>query len=125
MAHDMLAELAGYQDELENLERFHGKSDRIAAVQAEIGRVCAALAKRVDELVDQAEAHEGEGRDVLAAQARIEAKRLAAALPADQRPTVRPLYADRAPSAPLETAADTTPRETAVPRRAARSTKEK
>lgn len=103
MSHDLIAELGGYRDELANYER-SGRKDRMPAVKAEIDRVAAAILTEAERLVAQAEAHEEAGQDVLAAQCRVEAKRL-----------VR----GSGTGAP-ENAADSTPVETAVPAKAAK-----
>lgn len=99
MGHDLIAEMAGYRTELENLERFGDKKDRVAAVRGEIDRVAGVVRLEVERLLAQAETHEEAGQDVLAAQCRVEAKRL-----------VR-----EGGLGEPETAADTTLREKAVP----------
>ncbi len=83
MSHDLLAELAGYRNELAGAEA--RGSERAAQIRTEIERVEAAVTERAAELIAQAETHEGAGQDVLAAQARIEARRLTDAAPAPAR----------------------------------------
>lgn len=100
MSHDLIAELAGFRTELENYERFsRGGPDRVKAVKAEIARVSKQIGVEVEKLLARAANHEEAGQDVLAAQCRVEAKRLAR---------------ESRLGAP-EDAADATPRETAVP----------
>lgn len=103
MSHDLIAELDGYRSELAGYDRA-GRTDRAAAVRAEVDRVTKQLAAEADKLIAQAEGHEDAGQDVAAAQARVEAKRLRRAL-ADQTP----------PAA--ENAAESTPRTAAVTKR--------
>lgn len=77
MGHDMIAELSGFRTELENLERFgHPNKDRATAVKGEIERVASRIRLEAQRLLAQAETHEESGQDVLAAQCRVEAKRL-------------------------------------------------
>lgn len=103
MSHDLIAELDGYRSELSGYERAQHK-DRAAAVQAEIERVTKLITVEADKLIARAEGHEDAGQDILAAQARVEAKRLRRALPADEPPG-------------SENAAQNAPRETAVPKK--------
>ena len=114
MSHDLLAELAGYQSELAGYER-QNRTERAAAVRGEVDRVIGEAKTRIEQLLTQAEGHEDAGQDVPAAQARVEAKRLAAALPAEHRPArLRALYAEE-PGA--EDAAAAPPPERAVPKK--------
>ena len=114
MSHDLLAELAGYEAELAGYER-QSRTDRAAAVRAEIDRVIDEVKVRIERLLTSAEGHEDEGQDVLAAQARVEAKRLAATLPASHRPSkLRALHPGQAGA---ENADQAEPVEKAVPRR--------
>lgn len=100
MSHDLIAELEGYRSELAGYER-SGVADRAKAVKAEIARITKQVSVEADKLIAQAEGHEDAGRDVLAAQARVEAKRLR-----------RAVGVESAPGA--ENAAESAPRETAV-----------
>lgn len=119
MSHDLLAELAGYEAELAGYER-QSRTERAAAVRVEITRVIGEVQTRIERLLTSAEGHEDDGQDVLAATARVEAKRLAAALPDEHRPVkLRALYPDRAGA---ENADQAEPVEKAVPRR--KTTKE-
>lgn len=112
MTHDLLAELAGYESELAGYQQ-QQREDRAAAVRGEIERVTGQVKERIDQLLDEAEGHEDEGQDVRAAQARVEAKRLAAALPPEHRPAkLRALYPKEAGA---EDAAQAAPQEKAVP----------
>ncbi len=114
MSHDLLAVLAGYEAELAGYER-QGRKERAAAVRGEIDRVIGEVQVRIERLLTSAEGHEDDGQDVLAAQARVEAKRLAAALPAEHRPSkLRALYPDQAGA---QDAAESAPRETAAAKR--------
>lgn len=99
MSHDLIAELEGYRAELAGYVRGN-RPERAKAVREEMAKVVKAIGVEADKLIAQAQNHEEEGRDIPAAQARVEARRLR-----------RPL-ADLAPAE--ETAADTTPRETAT-----------
>lgn len=101
MSHDLLAELDGYRAELAGYERAK-RADRITAVRKEIARVGKAIEVEVGKLIAQAENHEEAGQDVLAAQCRVEARRLARSL-------------GDVPAA--ENAADSSPRETATTKR--------
>jgi hypothetical protein len=85
MAHDLLAELDGYRAELDGYER-SGRTARTEAVRGEIDRVTKQIAGEVEKLNAQADNHEEAGQDVLAAQARVQAKRLRRALAAEQLP---------------------------------------
>lgn len=106
MSHDLLAELDGYRTELDGYTRA-GRGERVEAVQAEIDRVTAQITTEADKLIAQAENHEEAGQDVLAAQARVEARRLRRAL------------ADLPEAGPPagEDADDATPRRTATTKR--------
>lgn len=103
---DLLAELAGYKDELDNYERA-GREDRAAQVRAQVDRVTGQIRGEVDKLHARADNHEDAGQDLLAAQARVEAKRLARALPDE------PPKASRGRVRGKETAQDTSPKERA------------
>lgn len=100
MSHDLIAELDGYRAELSGYERAK-RTDRAAAVAAEIDRVTKLIAVEADKFIARAENHEEAGQDILAAQARVEAKRLRRALAAEVPPGA-------------ENAAQNAPRETAV-----------
>jgi len=104
MSHDLIAELAGYRNELAGYLRA-GSTERAAAVREQMAAVTAAISGEADRLVARAENHEQAGQDVLAARARVEARRLRHAV--DDAEVVQ------------ETAADATPRETAVTRKRA------
>ncbi len=117
MSHDLLAELAGYEAELAGYER-QGRTERAAAVRDEVTRVIGEVQTRIERLLTQAEGHEDDGQEVLAAQARVEAKRLAAALPAEHRPArLRALHPDQAGA---ENAVQEPATETAVAKKPAR-----
>lgn len=123
MSHDLLAELNGYQAELANHEKYD-RTERAAAVRGEIDRVIEAIKTQIDHQLDAAEEHEEVGQDVLAAGARVEAKRLARALPEEHRPgRLRALYSE---AAGADNAAAAEPAETAVPpaKRGAKTIKE-
>lgn len=98
MAHDLLAELAGYTNEL---DRVAGRSDRAAAVRAEIQRVRGQIADRVKELEAESAEHAQAGRDVKAAECAVAARPFAQALRDGEQ----------------ETAAESKPRRTATPRK--------
>src|SRR5688500_4591798 len=76
MGHDLIAEMNGYRTELANLGRFGDKKDRVKAVEGEIDRVAGSIRLEAERLMAQAETHEESGQDVLAAQCRVEARRL-------------------------------------------------
>jgi hypothetical protein len=122
MAHDLIAELNGYRAELAGAEQ-RRNTDRVDAVRAEIDRVTTQAQARIEQLLAQAENHEDAGADLAAAQARVEAKALAKALPEESRPeSVRALRATAAGGEPpgAQNTAESTPREKAVtPRRRA------
>lgn len=103
--HDLLAELDGYRTELANAERA-GRQDRADAVRPHLGRLAGLIEAEAARLDAQAETHENEGQDVLAAQARVEAKRLRRGAQ---------LTADASPAG--ENAADARPKETATTKR--------
>lgn len=109
MSHDLLAELDGYRAELSGYDRA-GRAERSDAVRAEIDRVTKAIEVEADNLTAQAENHEEAGQDVLAAQCRVEARRL------------RRCLAETPPAG--QTAADSTPRETATTKRSRGAAKE-
>lgn len=98
---DRIAEMAGYRDELSRYERA-GRDDRAAAVREQLAAVVKDITVEAEKLDAAADNHMTEGRDLLAARASIEARRLRAALAELGEP---------------ETAADATPRQTAVPRK--------
>lgn len=79
MDHDLLAELAGYQVELSAVN--DRRPDRAAAIREEIKRVSALVVARVQRLMSDADNFEDAGQHIRAAQARVEAKRLARDLP--------------------------------------------
>ena len=62
MAHDLLAELAGYTNELDRYVKAK-RSERAAQVRAEIGRVRQAIAEHVRGLDAAADEHMDAGRD--------------------------------------------------------------
>ncbi|MFE7559663.1 hypothetical protein [Kitasatospora sp. NPDC057500] len=86
MSHDLLAELAGYRNELAGAKaRGSARADDIAA---EVKRVTAAVAERAADLTAEAKTHQDAGRDVAAVAALSEARRLREALrPAPARKT--------------------------------------
>lgn len=98
---DLIAELGAYGDELARYERA-GKTDRAAAVRKQRDAVAATIRVEAEKLDANADNHMTAGQDLLAARATIEARRLRAALADLGGP---------------ETAADATPRETAVVRK--------
>ncbi len=99
--HDLLAELAGFKTELANYERRGDvKKERVNAVKDEISRVTKAISAEIDRLMAEMDARAAAGQDVLAAQCLTEAKRLARESGLGE----------------LETAADSTPLEKAVPK---------
>lgn len=102
MAHDLLAELAGYTNELAGAER-RGRSEHAAAVRTEVTRVRGEIADRAEILEAQSADHTEAGQDLKAAQAAIEARELRQALE----------EADAPATAPLENAAESKPRRTA------------
>ncbi|HEV2778688.1 MAG TPA: hypothetical protein VGX25_04735 [Actinophytocola sp.] len=114
MSHDLIAELTGYQQELAGAEQRHRK-DRTEAVRSEIERVVTAVARRVEQLLAQADNHEDAGEDLQAANARVEAKRLArAVIDAGHEDRLgETLAALRGPG--FQTTEQTTPQETATP----------
>ncbi|WP_080671667.1 hypothetical protein [Salinispora cortesiana] len=77
MSHDLIAEMQAYRDERSRYAR-EGRAERAAAVGAELARVVAAIGVEADKLDAKAAGHADDGQDVLAAQARIAAKRLRA-----------------------------------------------
>lgn len=96
MSHDLLAELAGYNNELAGYGR---NKERAEQVRAQIERVTAQIRVRVEQLQADADNHITDGQDVLAAQALVEARRL-----------VR-----ESDIKPVETVVDAAPRETVTP----------
>lgn len=112
MSHDLLAELAGYESELAGYGR---RPERAEEVRGEIDRVIGQIKTEIEHQLTKAEGHEDAGEDLAAAQARVEAKRLAAALPAEHRPAkLRALFPDEAGA---DDAAQAPPPERAVPRK--------
>jgi hypothetical protein len=109
MSHDLIAELAGYRNELANYAR-SGKTDRVPAVEAEIERVSTAVRARVEQLLAQADNHEEAGQDVHAAKCRVEAKRLIREGGLDASVDAAEELGDPAPT----NAAESAPRERAV-----------
>jgi hypothetical protein len=108
VAHDLLAELAGYTNELAGAER-RGRDEHATAVRAEVARVRAEIATRAEILEAQSADHIDAGQDVKAAQAAIEARELRQALEVPDAPA----------TAPLENAADSRPRRTAAAKKGA------
>lgn len=106
MHHDLLAELAGYRNEL-TIQDAAGHADLVEQIEAEIARVSGLITGRADALDTKADTHLQSGADVLAAVARVEARRLRdGAAPAE------------------ETGAESAPRETATTRRGRRAQRE-
>jgi hypothetical protein len=101
MPQDLLAELAGYNDELA-LESRRGRGERADAVRDEIARVRREIGEQADRLEAEADDHVEQGQDLKAAQAAVAARGLRAALEA----------AGPHP-APLENTAESRPKETA------------
>lgn len=120
MNHDLLAELAGYEAELAGYERQH-RTERADAVRTEITRVIGEVQVKIERELTVAEGHEDAGQDLLAAQARVEAKRLARGLPEEHRPErLRALFPE---TAGASDAAAAEPQESAVPaKRGAKAT---
>jgi hypothetical protein len=113
MSHDLIAELTGYQQELAGAEQRH-QDERADAVRGEIDRVVTEVARRVEQLLAQADNHEDAGEDLQAASARVEAKRLArAVIEAGHEDALgATLKALRGPG--FETAEQNTPQQTAA-----------
>ena len=101
MSHDFIAELGGYRDELARYTRA-GNTGRADAVREQIAKAVTALGVEAEKLDAVADNHMTAGQDLLAARSTIEARRLRAAL---------------AELGEQGTAADATPRETAVGRK--------
>lgn len=110
--HDLAAELAGYRAELAHCEKYD-RTARADLVSAEIARVTEEIQATAESLDRAAAEHQDAGRDVLAAQAREEARRYRGLLDeAEAKPAARPVK--RGPGRPRrETAEDKTPREKA------------
>ncbi|MFI0484884.1 hypothetical protein [Actinomadura sp. 9N215] len=110
--HDLAAELAGYRAELAHCEKYE-KTERAELVNGEIERVEGEVRGVAESLERAAADHEDAGRDVLAAQARVEARRYRELLDdGEAKPASRPVK--RGPGRPRkETAEDKTPREKA------------
>lgn len=106
--HDLLAELQGYRNELVNAENADN-SDRAGAVRGEISRVEGLVRERADELDAQATEHAGNGQDVPAAEATVEARRYREALAGSESESAP----KRRGRPAKENAADKTPKETA------------
>lgn len=113
MAHDLLAELAGYRNELAR-ENQLARTDRAAAIRTEIARVRKAIASRAEVLDAEGDNYVEAGQDLKAAQAAIEARALRKAID-DGDPGQEPAAAPAEP----ETAADSRPRRTTTPRKKA------
>jgi len=92
MTHDLLAELAGYKNELDREVR-NKRTERAAAVREEIRRVREQIADRVDELEAEATEHTDAGRDGLAGECAVAARPLVAAY-ADSESLLDDLEAD-------------------------------
>lgn len=116
MSHDLAAELGGYRNELVIAERGN-RPDRLKAIRGEIRRVTAVIEHEAAGADDRAKVLDATGQGVLAARARERAAELRSALAAE---AVVELPADdpTVPGEP-ETKQDTTPRETAVSKKAA------
>jgi hypothetical protein len=117
---DLLAELGGYRAELARYDRL-GRTERAAAVRDQIDRLITTVSAEADRLDAVSDNHMSAGQDLQAARATIEARRLRAALadlgvaqPGAAEPEVAELGVP-------ETAADSTPRETAVTTRKGRA----
>lgn len=102
---DLIAELGGYQAELARYERLNLDA-RAQAVRDQVSRLVAVITTEAEKLDAAADNHMTAGQDLHAARATVEARRLRAAL------VELGLLSEAA-----ETAADTTPRETAVRKR--------
>jgi hypothetical protein len=109
MSHDLLAELAGYRNELASAER-RNQTERAQAVQDEVDRVTDEIETRRKQLLIDAEGHDADGQHLLGAQARMEASRLGRAIAADQP------AGDQPPAG--ENASQRAPRERAVTKKA-------
>jgi hypothetical protein len=111
--HDLAAELQGYKNELKQAEQ-RGNKERAAAVREEIKRVGAAVREKAEALEAAAHAHDAAGQDVLAAQARVEARRYRDLLPKRGRPAKgKDDGAQTGSTTSTENTADSTPTETA------------
>lgn len=104
--HDLIAELQGYRNELTSAKR-NGRDDRAEAVRGEIERVTGDIKATAERLLATAEEHDNVGQHTLGAQLRAEATRLRRAVGVDDQPAA-------------ETAADSTPRQRAVSKKASR-----
>jgi hypothetical protein len=113
MHHDLAAELRGYHAELASAEQAED-TDRADAVRAEIGRVHAALARAAEIQLAHADGYDASNQGVVAAQHRRRAAELAGHVPASALPESLRHHG----ISDQETTEDTTPRETAVTRRA-------
>lgn len=117
--HDLAAELQGYRNELANVVA-HGKDERAGAVREEITRVEGEVREVAEEYESKAEDHDAAGQDVLAAEARVEARRYRDLLPSEEesKPAetapAKPGPAKPGPGRPRkENTADKTPKEKA------------
>lgn len=79
MAHDVLAELAGYQNELAREVQL-GRDERAAAIRDQIARVRSQISASIDALEAEYENLVEAGKDLQAAQAAIRARELSRAL---------------------------------------------
>lgn len=82
MAHDLLAELAGYQAEYDREDR-NGRTERAAAVREQIDRVREAVGAKAEALEADAAELVDEGQDARAGQALVDARELRRALDKD------------------------------------------
>jgi hypothetical protein len=94
--HDLLAELAGYRDELAEAEQYE-RPEKAADVRKEITRVEAAIRGQAAALDRQAEVHLANAQDVLAAAAGVEARRLREGLGQPVEPPATETAQDKAP----------------------------
>lgn len=95
MHHDLLAELAGYRNELA-IQNAAGNTGVLGEIRAEIDRVTGLITGRADALDTKADTYLESGSDVRGAEARVEARRL--------RTAAAPATENTAQSAPRETA---------------------
>jgi hypothetical protein len=82
VAHDLLAELAGYQAEYAREDR-DGRTERAAAVREQMDRVRGEIESKAEDLEAEAAGLVDEGQDVRAGQAAVAARELRQALEAD------------------------------------------
>ncbi|HEY9391271.1 MAG TPA: hypothetical protein VIR27_16085 [Mycobacteriales bacterium] len=110
--HDLVEEMRGYRAEMARYGR-SGRTDRADAVREQIGRVVVEGVRRAEILRARADDHEANGQDLLAAQSRIQARELLAGLGvADGQESD-----GGAGRGELEDTGDSTPRETATPKK--------